>query len=138
MNTDGHGLLHGKTTDRIIQDFLDVYNELGHGFAESACEKAMEIALTDAGMRVQRQVPIKVFFRGRVAGEFIADLLMEGLVLVELKAARALDPAHEAQLLNYLRAAPIEVGLLMNFGPRPQFKRLIFDNPRKQIRGDPC
>lgn len=98
----------------------------------------MEIALTDAGMRVQRQVPIKVFFRGRVAGEFIADLLMEGLVLVELKAARAPDPAHEAQLLNYLRATPIEVGLRMNFGPRPQFKRLIFDNPRKQIRGDPC
>jgi GxxExxY protein len=78
-----------------------------------------------------------VYFRGALIGEFCADIMVEGVVLLELKAARAIDPAHEAQLLNYLRATPVEVGVLLNFGPKPEFKRFVFDNDRKALRVDP-
>jgi GxxExxY protein len=122
---------HSELTDAIIGVFFDVYNELGHGFLESVCEASMAIGLKDAGLRVERQVPIAVWFRGQQVGTFIADLVVEGLVIVELKAARNIDPGHEAQLLNYLRATQIEVGLLMNFGIKAEFKRLVFDNTRK-------
>jgi len=81
---------------------------------------------------VSQQAPIAVHFRGHVVGDFRADLLVQQTVIVELKAAWAIESAHEAQLLNYLRATEIEVGLLMNFGPKPEFKRLVFDNERKQ------
>jgi GxxExxY protein len=90
------------------------------------------------GLKVRRQVEIPVWFRGHQVGDFSADMLVENCVLIELKAARALDSAHSAQLLNYLRATEIEVGLLLNFGLKPDFKRLIFDNPRKSIRENPC
>jgi GxxExxY protein len=86
---------------------------------------------------VKRQVPLKVFFRGEVVGDFRADVVVEHAVILELKAASGIDRAHEEQLLNYLRATEIEVGLLLNFGPQPQFKRLAFDNSRKQIRVNP-
>lgn len=89
-------------------------------------------------LRVFRQIDIPVWFRGHQVGNFSADMLVENCVLIELKAARALDPAHSAQLLNYLRATKVEVGLLLNFGTKPDFKRLIFDNPRKAIRENPC
>ena len=92
------------------------------------------IALTAAGLRVQREAPITVWFRGQQIGEFSADLLVEESVIVELKAVKTFEPAHEAQLLNYLRATEIEVGLLLNFGPKPQIKRLAFDNTRKNLR----
>ena len=131
MNTDGHGLKHGDLTDRILKAFYEVYGELGYGFLESVYESSMHLVLTGAGIQVERQRPITVRFRGQVVGEYAADLLVERLVIVELKAARTLDPAHEAQVLNYLRATPIEVGLLLNFGPQPQIKRFTFDNARK-------
>ncbi len=124
-------------TEEIIGIFYSVYNELGYGFLESVYEKSMMIALTEAGLRATRQSPIKVNFRGSEVGIFQADLLVEDLILIELKAASGLDNAHEAQLLNYLRATEIEVGLLMNFGERPQFKRLTFENTRKKFRGNP-
>ena len=123
---------HWDLTEKIIGVFYEVYNEVGHGFLESVCEAAMEIGLTDAGLTVRRQVPIKVWFRGRQVGIFYADLWVEGVVMLELKSARAIDAAHEAQLLNYLRATTVEVGLLLNFGLRPEFKRLVFDNERKK------
>jgi GxxExxY protein len=123
--------LHRDVTQQVIGVFYDVYNELGHGFLESVYEKAMLIALREAGLNVQYKHPIEVSFRGQNVGHFEADLLIEGVVLLELKAARAIDPAHEAQLLNYLRATPIEVGLLLNFGPKPEFKRLAFAKERK-------
>ena len=88
-------------------------------------------------MAVERQVSVPVWFRGRRVGDFVADLLVENTVLIELKAVRTLEPAHESQLLNYLRATRIEVGLLLNFGPKPQVRRLVFDNPRKRQRGIP-
>ena len=146
MNTDEHRsgkeengeeYLHEALTGRVIGVFYDVYNELGHGFLESVYHQAMVVALTDAGLVVESKPGVPVFFRGRTVGEFEADVVVEGKVLLELKAARGLDPAHEAQLLNYLRATTIEVGLLLNFGPKPQVKRLLFDNPRKRHRGVP-
>src|SRR5262249_39613653 len=132
MNIVRSDVKHGELTDRIIGVFFDVYNELGHGFLESVCEGAMGIGLKDAGLRFQTQVPINVWFRGRQIGLFYADILVEGLVVLELKSARNINSAHEAQLLNELRATNVEVGLLLNFGVKPEFKRLAYDNSRKK------
>jgi GxxExxY protein len=137
MDTDKHGFKHKDITDKIIRVFYEVYNELGHGFLESVYERSLEIALDSLDLKVCRQIQIPVWFRGKPVGDFTADMLIENSVLLELKAARALDTSHHAQLLNYLRATEIEVGLLLNFGLKPEFKRLIFDNPRKAIRGNP-
>ena len=138
MNTDNHGFKHGDITQKIIRVFYDVYNELGYGFLESVYEKSLEVALNSTNLKVCRQIEIPVQFRGHRVGNFIADLLVEDSVLLELKAARSLDTSHTAQLLNYLRATDIEVGLLLNFGLKPEFKRLLFDNNRKAIRENPC
>jgi GxxExxY protein len=137
MDTDKHRFKHSEITDKVIRIFFEVYNELGHGFLESVYERSLEIALNSLGLKVCRQIQIPVWFRGQPVGDFTADMLVADCVLLELKAARALDSSHQAQLLNYLRATEIEVGLLLNFGLKPEFKRLIFDNPRKAIRGNP-
>lgn len=131
-------LKHSDLTERIIGVFYDVYNELGFGFLESVYQASMVLALEQVGLRVSSQVPIPVWFRGQQVGSFFADLLVNDVVLVELKTARTLESAHEAQLLHYLRATEIEVGLLLNFGPQARFRRLLFDNERKQIRVNPC
>jgi GxxExxY protein len=128
MDTDKHGFKNKEITEKIIRVFYEVYNELGHGFLESVYEKSFEIALTSIGLKVRRQIEIPVWFRGTQVGAFVADMLIEDSVLLELKAARCLDLSHQAQLLNYLRATEIEVGLLFNFGMKPEFKRLVFDN----------
>jgi GxxExxY protein len=138
MNTPPLGLKHSDLTEKIIGIFYDVYNELGHGFLESTYAEALVVALEESGLSAVREVPVPVWFRGRKVGQYYADLILEGVVLLELKAARALDSAHEAQLLHYLRATDVEVGLLLNFGLRPQFRRLLFDNERKKIRENPC
>ena len=130
-------LLHGNLTGRIIEAFFAVHRELGYGFLESVYESALFHAITDCGLDVRRQVPIDVWFRRRCVGAFKADLVVEEAVIVELKAARDLASVHEAQLLNALRATNIEVGLLLNFGRRPAFKRLVFANSRKHIRVHP-
>ena len=132
MNSATAGLKHVQLTEKIIGIFYAAYNEMGHGFLESVYESCMKLALEAAGLKVERQVPIQVYFRGQQVGVFFADLVVEGLVILELKAARAIDPAHEAQLLNYLRAPRSEVGLLLNFGAKPELKRLAFDNDRKK------
>jgi GxxExxY protein len=124
-------MLHHSLTEKIIGVFYDVYNELGHGFLESVYETAMVIALEEKSIKVERQVEVPVWFRGRQIGTFFADLVVESIVIVELKAVRSIDPSHEAQLLHYLRATEIELGLLLNFGVRPEIKRKIYDNPRK-------
>jgi GxxExxY protein len=131
MNWDPVEYKHQELTQAIIRAFYEVYNELGHGFLESVYEEAMAIALTQSGMQVNRQHPLPVWLRGRQVGDFRADLVVADAVIVELKAARALEPAHEAQLLNYLRASPIEVGLLLNFGQAPKVKRMVFGNEKK-------
>lgn len=135
-NTDkmDQKMLHHALTEKIIGVFYDVYNELGHGFLESIYETAMVIALREKGLTVEQQVEVPVWFRGNKIGTFFADLFVEGVVIVELKAVRSIDPAHEAQLLHYLRSTEIELGLLLNFGVRPEIKRKIFDNPRKSVR----
>ena len=136
MKENDSGLKHRDLTQKIIGIFYEVYNELGHGFLESVYEAALEVALTSKGLPVLRQIEVPVWFRGKKIGDFTADMLVDKCVLLELKAGRALDHAHEAQLLNYLRATEIEVGMLFNFGLKPEFKRLAFDNARKP-RGEP-
>jgi GxxExxY protein len=138
MNTETNRFKHGEITQKVIGVFFDVFNELGHGFLESVYEKSLELALNAIGIDVRRRIEIPVWFRRTQVGGFEADMLVEGCVLLELKAVRRLDSSHEAQLLNYLRATDIEVGLLLNFGLKPEFKRLIFDNARKSIRENQC
>ena len=131
-------LLHGNLTDRIIKAFYKVYNTLGYGFLEKVYENSLALELRRLGFSVEQQQPINVFYEGEVVGEYFADLIVEDVVILELKAAEAMSEAHEAQLVNYLRATEIEVGLLFNFGPKPQFKRKIFMNDKKHaIREDP-
>lgn len=122
---------HQELTEKIIGVFYEVYNELGPGFLESVYEQSMAIALSEAGLQVVRQAPITVQFRGQMVGDFRADLLMNNQVIVELKAVRTIERIFEAQLMNYLRATNLEIGLLMNFGPKPEFKRFIYHNERK-------
>jgi GxxExxY protein len=131
-------LKHAELTEKIIGVFYDVYNELGYGFLESTYAEAMVVALREAGFAALREVPVPVWFRGKKVGQYFADLMVDDAVLLELKAARTLESAHEEQLLHYLKATEIEVGLLLNFGLRPQFRRLLFDNGRKKIRENPC
>ena len=124
-------LLHSHTTSLLIQAFFDVYNKLGYGFLERVYENSMALAARKLGLRVEQQVPIRVHYDGVLVGEYAADIVADGEVIVELKAARMLAEEHEAQLLNYLRATPYEVGLLLNFGPKPEFRRRVFENSRK-------
>jgi GxxExxY protein len=127
------GFKHTELTEKIISTFYDVYNELGYGFLESVYQRAMTIALQDASLKVASEMPISVWFRSQPVGEFRADLVVDDLVLLELKSARTLESVHESQTLNYLRATSLEVALLLNFGPRPQVRRLAFANERKKI-----
>ena len=116
--------LYDDLTQSIIGCAFEVINELGSGFLESVYENAMVLALTETGLPVQSQVPIPVTFRGQRVGDFYADLLVDGKVIVELKAVRAIVPEHQAQIINYLNATGIEVGLLINFGnPKLELKR---------------
>jgi GxxExxY protein len=125
-------LKHADITDKILHAFFKkVYPELGPGFLEKVYENALALELRKAGIRVEQQARITVYYAGAIVGEYYADLLVENVVLVELKAVEHLGPAEEAQLLNYLRATPIEVGLLLNFGPRPECRRRAFDNQNK-------
>ena len=132
------GGLHAEVTDVVLEVFYEVYNELGGGFLESVYHKAFAIALRQAGLAVSVEVTIPVYFRGLLIGDFKADVTVNSCVLLELKAVAALDRVHEGQILNYLRATDFEVALLLNFGPKPQFKRFLLDNQQKAIRVHPC
>jgi len=127
-----NGLKHSTLTESIIGTFFEIYNELGHGFLESVYENSLAIALREKGFEVRQQIAIPVHFRGKLVGDFVADIIVDRSVLLELKSARTIDAAHVAQLLNYLKATDIEVGLLLNFGHKPEFKRLAFENRRKR------
>ena len=128
INTDNTdtALAEADLTDRVIGAFYAVYNELGHGFLESVYENSLALMLRESGIAAVQQAPLRVEFRGHTVGEFRADLLVDDRLIVEIKAVSRLASAHEVQLVNYLKATGIQVGLLMNFGPRPQFKRRIF------------
>jgi GxxExxY protein len=123
-------LRHSEITEPIIGAFYEVYNELGHGFLESVYREAMVIALRAKGLEVEREKTVSVRFRNESLGVFRADLVVGSAIIIELKCARALDASHEAQLLNYLKTTGFEVGLLLNFGARPAFKRLVFETAR--------
>lgn len=124
-------LLHGEVTDAIIKSFYHVYNTLGYGFLEKVYENSLKITLRKLGLRVEQQHPVSVRFEEEIVGEYFADLLVGQSVIVELKAVKSVAPEHEAQLLNYLRATGYEVGLLLNFGTTPEFRRKA--NTRPQI-----
>jgi len=126
-------MLHEEITGAIIESFYAVYNALGYGFLEKVYENAMAHELRKRGFTVQHQMPIQVYYDGLMVGEYFADLVVDGKVIVELKAADGLRPEFEAQLLNYLRATEIEVGLVLNFGLQPDFMRRIFTNDRKKM-----
>jgi GxxExxY protein len=119
-------LLHKDLTDLIIRAFYKVYNELGYGFLEKVYENALIIELKKLGLAVDQQVKVKVYYDKIAVGFYIADLLVESSVIVEIKAAESLGYDHECQLINYLKASKIEVGLLLNFGKKPSFKRKVF------------
>ena len=126
---------HKELTYKIIGVYFDVYNELGHGFLESVYQRSLGLALESAGLTVRNYVKIPVWFRGQRVGMFEGDMLVQDLVLLELKTARCLDRSHYSQILNYLRATDIEVGILLNFGLKPEYKRLVLDNESKTNRG---
>ena len=122
---------HKELTEKIIKGFYEVYNELGYGFLESVYEKALILVLDSYSLNVHSQVDINVIFREQNIDSFRADLIVENKIIIELKAVKYILPEHEAQILNYLKATENEIGLLLNFGTKPQIKRYIFDNERK-------
>jgi GxxExxY protein len=124
-------LLHKSITDVILKVYYEVYNELGYGFLEKIYQNAMYFELKSLGYKVESQKQIKVYFKKQLVGEYYTDLLVEDKVIVELKATELLMNVHVAQIMNYLKATPIEVGLLLNFGEEPEFKRFIYTNDRK-------
>lgn len=130
-------MLHEKITQKIIHAFYQVYNSLGYGFLEKVYENAMVIELLKMGFEIQRQKMINVYYEQKNIDDYYADLIVDNLVIVELKASESLCSEHEAQLINYLKATDIEVGLLLNFGKKPEFKRKIFTNNSKKICDNP-
>ncbi len=127
-------LLHKKITDDILKTYYDVYNQLGYGFLEKVYQNAMYFELKSKGYKVEAQKQIKVYFKNQLVGEYYTDLLIEDKIILELKACEVLMNVHVAQLMNYLKATNIEVGLLLNFGEEPEFKRIIFTNDRKTYK----
>lgn len=125
---------HSELTETIIGVFYEVYNELGFGFLESVYRNSLRLALLEKGLSVEQEVAVSVFFRGHNVGDFRADLVINGAILVELKTADHIVAAHESQVLNYLRSTTLELGLILNFGPKPQVRRLLLDNSRKHTR----
>ncbi len=130
-------MLHEELSNKVIGAFYTVYNELGYGYLEKVFENALRIELKKAGLQVEQQKKIDVYYESEIVGEYYADLVVNGLIILELKAADSLAPEHEAQLINYLKGTKMELGLLFNFGPKPEFRRRILTNDQKNIRVNP-
>ncbi len=126
-------LLHQGLVDLILKTFYDVYNELGYGFLEKVYQNAMYLELKSRGFYVEAQKQIKVFYKNIEVGEYYADLIVDDTIILELKACETLLNEHEIQLINYLRGTDKEVGLLLNFGKKPEFRRKIYSNERKNL-----
>ena len=124
-------LLHEELTNAIIKTFYEVYNELGYGFLEKVYQNSLYLELKNKGYKVEAQKKISVYYKGTEVGEYFADLLVEDLIILELKAADCIVKDFENQILNYLRGTNCEVGLVLNFGKKPEFRRKIFENNRK-------
>lgn len=131
MNADNEDFKYRELTEKIIKIFYRVYNKLGYGFLEKVYENAMMKEFKREDIPAVFQYAIKVVYEDEIVGEYFADILVDNKVIVEIKAAKSLAIENDAQLLNYLKATEIEVGLLLNFGPKPDFKRKVFDNIRK-------
>lgn len=127
-------LIHKEITNKIIKAFYKVYSELGYGFLEKVYLNALYLELISMGLSCEKQKPIKVYYLEQLVGEYYADIIVNGCVIIELKAAEAFAEEHEFQLINYLKATEIEVGLLLNFGKEPEFRRKFFTNDRKKIK----
>ena len=127
-------LLHKDLTDKILRTFFDVYNELGFGFLEKVYQNSLILELKSRGFHVEAQKQIKVNFKGFEVGEYYADLVVDEMIILELKATEFIVPEFESQLINYLRGTDKEVGLLLNFGIKPEFKRKVFENSRKKLK----
>jgi len=122
---------HSDLSEKVIKIFYQVHTELGYGFSEKIYQKAFGIAMREIGLKVDEQVAINVYYHGEVVGEYFADMLVNEVILLELKSINSILDEHEAQLLNYLKATEIEVGYVMNFGKSATFERKVFDNERK-------
>jgi GxxExxY protein len=122
---------HSELTGKVRAAFFQVHKELGYGFSEKVYENSMVVILAEMGLSVVKQVPLHVHYHGQLVGEYVADLIVNDVVLLELKAAERIIDNHAAQLLNYLKATDIEVGLVLNFGPTAEFRRKVYDNERK-------
>lgn len=129
------GILYEELTEEILGGFYDVYRDLGYGFLENVYQNALFFELQDRGLSCVAQMPINVYYQGKIVGKYFADIVVEGKIILELKAAESLLEEHECQLINYLKATDMEVGLLLNFGKRPEMVRKIFTNNRKK---NPC
>ena len=125
---------HSGLTDKIIKAYYIVYNKLGYGFLEKVYENAMMIELSRSGLNCKNQFPIRVFYEGKNVGEYYADIIVDDQIIVELKAAESLCIEHECQLINYLKATEIEVGLLLNFGKEPQIRRKVLTKEYKTLK----
>ncbi len=121
-------ILNNEITDQIIKAYYKVYNTLGYGFLERVYENALFIELISMGLKCEKQREIEVFYKGELVGSYFADIIVADKVIIEMKATEYLAEEHEFQLINYLKATQIEVGLLLNFGKKPEFKRKIFTN----------
>lgn len=130
--------LHKELTEKIISAFYRVYNKLGYGFLEKVYEKAFIYELNKSSIKCESQFPIKVYYDNEIVGDYYADIVVENKVIIEIKTSEKLCEQHEYQLLNYLKATNIEIGLLFNFGKKPQISRKIFSNDRKKIKKHQC
>lgn len=130
-------LIHKDLTDSILKVYFDVYNELGYGFLEKVYQNSMYLELKSRGFYVEAQKQIKVNYKGVEVGEYYADLIINEKVILELKAAECIVEDFEYQLINYLKATNMEVGLLLNFGKKPEFRRKVFENNRKSFIKNP-
>ncbi len=124
-------LKHAGLTGQIIKAYYEVYNQLGYGFLEKVYENALIYFLRKHGIQAEQQRRLKVYYEGFMVGDYFADIVVENKIIVELKAAEKISKAHTAQLINYLKATYCEVGLVLNFGPEPDFKRRFFENENK-------
>ena len=124
-------LVPKELVDIILKHFYRIYNDLGYGFLERVYQNALYFALLDEGLKCEVEKPIKVYYDGRVVGDYRADILVEDCVMLELKAAEEFNPAFDNQLINYLKATDIEVGYVLNFGKKPKYSRKVYSNSRK-------
>jgi GxxExxY protein len=129
-------LLHKEISEKIIRCYYKVYNTLGYGFLEKVYENSFAIELKKAGFEVKCQQPIKVFYESELVGEYFADIVINDIIILELKASVAIQDEHECKLLNYLKATNIELGFLFNFGTTAEYKRKIFMNKYKNRNAD--